>query len=98
VHLAKLIVLLIHGSEQKFHVGTNLMQWHKSNAINCNIRRSAEDICRDCGSWHDCENLGIPQPINQSTKGLWPHYKSYVWGITPKQVSNQELPDFRPCE
>jgi hypothetical protein len=30
-------------------------------------------------------------------KGLWPHYKSDAWGITPERVSNQEPPDSRPC-
>jgi hypothetical protein len=41
--------------------------------------------------------VGIPQPIYQSTKGLWPHFKSDAWGITPERVSNPEPPDSRPC-
>ncbi len=36
------------------------------------------------------KNLGIPQPIYKSTKGLWPHYKSDAWCITPERVSNPE--------
>jgi hypothetical protein len=38
------------------------------------------------------KHLGIPQ----STKGLWPHFKSAAWGITPEQVSNPEPRDFPP--
>jgi hypothetical protein len=43
------------------------------------------------------QNLGIPQPIYESTKELWPHIKSAACGITPEQVSNPEPPDSRPC-
>jgi hypothetical protein len=53
------------------------------------------------GANHDplstLRNLGIPQPIYESTRGLWPHYKSDALGVTPERVSNQEPQDSRPC-
>jgi hypothetical protein len=40
---------------------------------------------------------GFPSQFFNQPRGLWPHYKSAAWGITPERVSNPEPPDSRPC-
>ena len=40
---------------------------------------------------------GFPSQFINQPRGLWPHYKSAAWGITPEQVSNPEPQDSGPC-